>query len=368
MTNHYSRSRVFSRSLILLFLLAGFSASALAQEQREEHFFRISLVPGLSTSNTYSTANLSLNVLGGYHGAFHGFELGTVFNGNRYDVSGLQMAGVLNLNQQQALGLFLSGGLNIAGALDGGMLAGIGNIGRERARGIMLAGGFNYAKVQQKGLMVAGAVNVAGESNGLSLAPINIADEQKGVQFGVVNIAGEQEGTQIGIINIVSEENEGTPIGLLSFVKGGRYNVDVWSNATGFINGGVRLGTESIYNVLSIGYNPFYGDNLWQVGIGIGYHYELNHNGDGLETDLMYYHVNHDGQWTEETSFHGQWRIHYTRSFTDGVALFTGPSLNLLLTDESLPTEQVPYTLFEQSPGSNELLWWVGWSLGVELF
>src|SRR5699024_2289331 len=318
----------------------------------DETTVQVSFVPGLSTSDSYSSSQVSFNIIGGYNGAFHGFELGSVFNSNRYDVSGLQIAGAVNLNQQQARGLLLAGALNLTKTFSG----------------VSLAGAANITKTHTRGLMAAGGINIVRTTSGVTLAPINVTRNQKGTQIGVINRTKRLEGTQIGIINIVNENNGGTPIGLLSFVKNGRYNIDVWGSETGFINGGMRFGTEEIYNILSIGFNPFYGNNLWQVGLGIGYHYALNERGDGLETDLTTYQLNYDGKWTTEVSKHFQWRMHYVHGFTKDVRLFVGPSLNLLLTDKELSASHVPYTIFDHSSGSNQLRWWIGGTLGIEFF
>jgi hypothetical protein len=342
--------------IFLFFGLLGISQFTWAQSTNQKigskTTFQVSLVPGLSTSDSYSTSQVSLNIIGGYNGSFHGFELGAAFNANRYNISGLQLGGVVNANQQEAHGLLLAGGLNIS----------------QTFSGVSFAGAVNITKNHTDGLMAAGGINIVRETRGLNIASFNVAKNQMGTQIGVFNIGRRLEGTQIGIINIVSENNGGTPIGLLSFVKNGRYNVDLWGSETGFINGGIRFGTETIYNILSIGYNPFYGDNLWQVGLGIGYHYELNENGDGLETDLAIYNVNYGGKWTTKTSNHIQWRLHYTHSFTESIGIFVGPSLNLMITDKKLSVPQVPYTIYDHSSSSDQMRGWIGGTLGIELF
>lgn len=349
--------KVIFYGFIMFIMLSGISqrvwGQSSDQKSAKETTLQVSFVPGVSTSDSYSKSQISFNILGGYNGGFHGIELGSVFNGNRYDVSGLQMTGAVNFNQQQTSGLLLSGALNILNTFSGGA---------------SFAGAANITKDHAHGLMAAGGINIVRDTRGLNIAPVNVARNQMGTQLGVLNTAKWQEGTQIGIINIVGENNGGTPIGLLSIVKDGRYDVDIWSSETGFINGGLRLGTEEIYNILSIGYNPFHGDDLWQVGLGIGYHYSFNQKGTGLETDLMNYHLNYDGKWTTETSNHIQWRMHYVHAYTKGVRLFIGPSVNLLITDKELPASHVPYTIYEHSSGSNQLRWWIGWSLGFELF
>ncbi|HLR32694.1 MAG TPA: hypothetical protein VK074_09395, partial [Fodinibius sp.] len=285
-----------------------------------------------------------------------------------YD-GGVNASGLVNVNRNAAKGILLAGSVNYTRRFTGGLMAsGALNISRRETNGALLSGGLNIVGTQQSGLMMAGGLNLANEARGVTISPIDIAGDHSGVQIGVLNISGRHSGTQIGVINVVGENDGSKPIGLLSFVKDGRFDVDLWGSETGFVNGGIRLGTEEIYNVVSIGYNPFHGNDMWQVGLGIGYHYSFNDSGKGLETDLMNYHVNYDGKWTDEISNHIQWRMHHVYPFAEDVRIFYGPSLNLLITDEELSAPQVPYTIYDHSAGSSQMRWWVGWSLGIELF
>lgn len=384
--------------LALFQAVFGQSSSATSEP---DHTLQISFVPGVSTSDSRSTSRISFNIIGGYNGGFHGFELGWLLNANRYNVSGVQLVGLANVNRQQARGVIAGGGINYSNLFAGGVnISGALNLNRTEAKGIFLAGGVNYTGQLSKGLMtggavnissrethgilVAGGVNIAGnqlggvmlagglnisdETHGVTVSPINIAKNHSGVQFGILNITGRQNGAQIGIINIVGKESEGTSIGLLSFVKGGRLNANFWSSETGFINGGIRIGTRQIYNVLSIGYNPFHEDNLWKLGIGLGYHNTLDDKGNGIETDLIHYNVNYDEFWSKKTSSLIRWRIHYTRSFAGNFGIFTGPSVNVLIVNENLSSSFVPYTIVDEPSRGNRIQGWVGWTLGVELF
>lgn len=377
-----------------------FSQSTAASFEPDDTF-QLSFVPGVSTSDSRSTSRVSFNIIGGYNGGFHGFELGWLLNANRYNVSGVQLAGLANVNRQQATGVLAGGGLNYSESFAGGvnisgamnlnrteakgvflagganytgqftaglMTAGAVNISNRETRGVLIAGGANIAGNQMDGLILAGALNVSDEAHGVAISPINIAKTHTGVQFGVFNITGRQNGTQIGIINIAGQESEGKSIGLLSFVKGGRLNANFWSSETGFINGGIRIGTQQIYNVLSIGYNPFQDGNLWKLGIGLGFHKSLDNNGNGIETDLMHFNINYDKFWSEDTSSLIRWRAHYTRSFSEQLGLFTGPALNVLIVNEDFSSSFVPYAIVDEHSGSNRIKGWIGWTLGLKLF
>jgi hypothetical protein len=367
-----------SNKILTLFFLAiiitfGLFQDAAGQSETgtsgHDQTFQISLLPGISNTSSYSTSRISFNIIGGYNGSFHGFEIGSAFNMNRYNIRGLQVGGVANINSDKASGLLLSGGLNYSNQFSAGlMLGGIVNISPRKANGVLLTGGLNYTYLQHRGLMLAGVTNISEEAHGVSISPLNISKNHTGVQVGVLNVTRNQKGTQVGLFNFVGEGSDGSVIGLLSFVRDGRYNLDLWANETGFVNGGVRIGTKTIYNVLNIGYNTFHGDNLWQIGIGIGYHYQPEESRNGLETDLIYYNVNHDGKWTTDVSNHTQLRFHYIRTIMGGMSLFTGPSLNLSLSNENLSSDHIPYHISEQTIGSNKLRWWLGWTLGIQPF
>jgi hypothetical protein len=262
---------------------------------------RISIVPGLSTGDSHSISNISFSLLGGRHGAFRWLEMASVFNINRYDVRGVQLAGILNLDHRVARGFIA--------------------------------------------------------------APVNVTGSQAGLQLGVLNVTGERKGTQIGLINVVREAQAGASIGLLSFVRGGRVDASLWTNETRFINAGVRVGTERVYNTLSLGSNRSHDEHLWQVGLGLGYHHRLG-SGSALETDIMHAHVNHGG-WTAKNNDHTQARVVYVHRVGHRKHLFTGPSLNLLVADSTLPAPFVRRTFSERTSGANILRWWTGWTFGI---
>src|SRR5690625_628940 len=182
--------KVTSLSLICLVAIFGIVHSVAAQSNEEpsgkESIFQVSFVPGVSTSDSYSTSQVSINILGGYNGTFHGFEIGSIFNGNRYDVSGLQMSGLVNMNKQRAAGVLLAGALNLTGYYDGGVNAsGLVNVNRNTAKGVFLAGSVNYTRRFSGGLMASGALNISRrETNGALLS-------------GGLNIVGTQQ-SEIG--------------------------------------------------------------------------------------------------------------------------------------------------------------------------
>src|SRR5699024_6766712 len=193
-----SLRKITSFSLICLFAICGTVHSVAAQSNEEpsgkENTFQVSFVPGVSTSDSYSTSQVSINILGGYNGAFHGFEIGSIFNGNRYDVSGLQMSGLVNMTKPRATAVLLAGALNLTGYDDGGVNArGLVNVNRNAAKGILLAGSVNYARRFTGGLMASGALNISRrETNGALLSGgLNIVGTQQSglMMAGGLNLA-----------------------------------------------------------------------------------------------------------------------------------------------------------------------------------
>jgi hypothetical protein len=344
--------------------------------------FQLSFFPCLSTSGTDASKyafKYSFNIISGYNGALeNGYEFGGVFNINRYysdgfqlagvgnytqgpssgvmmagavniageTMTGIQMSGAINYSRLQMEGIQMAGALNLSGRAEGMQLAGGANISLGRmegfmvggglnlatssAEGFMVAGGANIAVDQMEGFLVAGGLNYARQLNGFVVAPLNISGSMSGFQAGVVNVTGKAEGLQLGVLNYANEM-EGAPIGFLSIVKNGRYNLDVWASDGGFVNAGIKLGTQDIYNQLSMGYNPTLDRDTWQVGWSIGSFRPKKHV--DLYSDFSVFSIYTDS-WKEETNLLFKYRFMLGKELTKGVSIYGGPTLNALFADE----------------------------------
>lgn len=385
--------------------------------QMEYRLFRFALVPGLSTNGIDATdyaSKYSLNILAGYNGALdNGFELGGLVNANKYyshgvqiaglanysgeetagvqlaglgsysgddmqgiqfaglsnwaaeDMQGIQFSGILNFAGENSQGLQFTGGLNIArNDMQGLMGSGIGNISTGNMQGLLFSGAFNITTGDMQGIVASGGFNYAKYFQGISMAPLNINKQFQGIQVGNVNVAREGQGIQIGLINY-AKEFEGVPVGLISYYGNGRTNVDTWTSETGFTNVGLKLGTEPVYNMISIGYNPLLDRDVWQVGWSIGrlHQYERHY----LYTDFSYFKIN-EGDWTEDLNSIFKYRLLFGKELGSGFKFYGGPTLNMLISRVPESDDYTLYRLFDFEAKGRQYVFWVGCSLGIELF
>lgn len=416
------------RSILLAACLLLAAASTLSAQDREDPYedrrsrlglthttFRVALVPGLSTNGLEAdrvASRYSWNILAGYNGALEGgFELGGLLNINRYYAHGVQLAGLANLSGREtagvqlagllnysardmqglqfaglmniglddlqglqfaglgnwsggyAQGLQFSGVLNYAGSMQGLFFAGVGNYGGEEMQGIMSSGVFNAAADMQ-GLMFSGVLNLSEYMQGIALSTINISKEFQGIQAGVANLVEEGQGIQVGVVN-VGRHFEGVPVGLISFYENGRHNVDVWTGDGGFTNVGLKLGTEEVYNMISVGYNPLLDGDVWQVGWSIGY--EREYRNYFTYGDFSWFHVN-EGGWTEDLNSIFKYRWLFGTGLGEGIRLYGGPTFNLMVSRTSGSADYTWYDLYRFGAKGRDYTFWIGYALGIELF
>lgn len=415
----------FKTVLVVLFFSIGGALSVQAQDVPDQHsikhgleyrMFRVALIPGLSTNGIDATkyaSKYSFNILAGYNGALvKGFELGTLVNANKYHAHGVQIAGLANYSGEETAGIQLAGigsysgdemqGIQLAGvgnwATDGlqgiqlsgvfnlsggdyqglqftgginiarndmqGLLgAGLGNISGGNMQGLLFSGIFNVTKNEMQGLTASGIFNYAESFEGLTFSTININQRFEGIQVGALNIAEEGEGIQLGLINY-ADEFYGLPVGLISYYGNGRRNIDTWTSETGFTNVGLKLGTKSDYNMISIGYNPLLDRDVWQVGWSYGklHDYE-NHF---LYNDFSYFKVN-EGGWTKDLNSIFKYRLLFGKEFSEAIKLYGGPTFNMLISRVADSNDYTFYRLFDFEAKNRQYVFWVGFSFGIEL-
>lgn len=127
--------------------------------------WRVTLVPPISTNGTATTnysAKYSLNLIAGYHGALDGYEVGALFNYNKFYSYGFQLAGLANATGGEMLGFNISGLANYSGDdMNGIQISGITNFSNDMLEGVQLAGVFNYSVRGSSGMQFAGAANIS---------------------------------------------------------------------------------------------------------------------------------------------------------------------------------------------------------------
>lgn len=415
-------------SFLFIILLLAASHSDLAAQDRDDYderrsrigleyrMFRVALVPGLSTNGIDAdeyASRYSLNILGGYNGALErGFELGGLANINKYYVHGVQLAGLANISGEETSGVQLSGifnysgeemqgiqlsgaaniskddmqGIQITGAVNwsegnaqGIQLSGAANIAHGDMQGLYLTGALNYAADNLQGIMMGGAVNYAGGDmqgimlsgalnysdmfQGIALGGINVAKEFQGIQAGAINVTGYGQGIQVGVINY-GRRLEGLPVGLISYYEDGRTDMDIWTSDGGFVNYGLKLGTEDIYNMISVGYNPALSRDVWQVGWSIGSLREYKNHFQ--YSDLSIFKIN-EGGWTDELNSLIKYRLLFGKDFGRGIQVYGGPTLNLLISRVEGSSDYTWYTLYSFGAKGRDYRFWIGYSIGFEL-
>ncbi len=216
--------------MIVLMLSPGL---LLAHEEKLKYRpFQVSFAYPLGTNglNAFQYTNgISFNILYGLNGGLAGVEVGSVFNYIHHDANGIQIAGVFNLIRKQSNGVFVSGATNLhLGSVKGTSISGVLNLGGGHSDGLFIAGGANVLLRTFDGVAITGGANIVmGDAEGFSIAPVNIYLKKfSGVQIGVVNMVGKMDGLQVGVVNIVNDGTKALPIGLVSFVRNGYFELE----------------------------------------------------------------------------------------------------------------------------------------------
>ncbi|PAU95501.1 hypothetical protein CK503_00095 [Aliifodinibius salipaludis] len=298
-------------------------------------------------------------------GNIEGLQSAGVFNVARNDIQGLQFSGILNLSGDSIEGMQYAGAFNIAkNDIQGLLVSGVGNISGGNIQGLLVSGFANIARQDMQGIITSGGINYAKTFQGISLSSVNISQDFQGIQLGLANIVDEGQGIQAGLINY-GNEFEGIPVGLISYYRDGRQNLDFWTTETGFTNIGIKLGTEQVYNMLSVGFNPLLNRDVWQVGWSIGKLREYeNHD---LYSDFSYFKIN-EGSWTKDLNSILKYRLLFGKEVNEDFKFYSGPTLNMLISRLQGSDDYAPYRLFDIKAKGRQYVFWIGATLGIELF
>lgn len=221
-------------------ILAILALNAHAQNTK---FIHVSIVQTVGTDGKESKNNdynFSLNLFSGTVRSIKGAEIGTFYNQNNGDMTGVQSSGILNVTKGNVVGYQNAGITNVSGNVTGIQHAGISNHAKDFI-----------------GWQTAGIVNTAHNMVGIQTS-------------GILNKAKTLKGVQVGLINIADSVEKGGGIGLLNFYKKGGYREFEVSLAD-YQNIGLnfKTGTKQIYSILSVGYN-FTPKSLLVSGFGLG--------------------------------------------------------------------------------------------------
>ncbi len=230
--------------------------------------------------------------------------------------------------------------------------------------GLEFGGLMNYNSENVLGVQVAGISNIAGgELNGIQIA-------------GIFNKAKKvKKGIQIGLVNI-SEENEGVPLGLFSYVQKVGIDFDLWVDEQGFLYLGAKSGTESFYNTPFIGirggrktmatYGGMYG---WRKELFESFYLNIDISSQGI--------INRFDKFSTMLNMMSKLRIiseiFLWKSGKLGVSIFGGPVFNAYLSAEDSEDFIYPLLIYKyDSPCDCGTIfrqrYWLGFVLGIRLY
>jgi len=286
--------------------------------------------------------NFSLNILYGLNGGVLGAEMGSIINFNRGNVKGIQMSGVLDLNTGYTKGIQMAGVINLnSGGMEGIQLAGVSNINMSDAMGLQAA--------------VANFV----------------VGDFKGIQMGVLNFAGNLKGIQLGVVNVVGNADNGIPVGILSFVRNGHYELEVTGGEVMYLNLNYKMGIEKFYTIFKGGLTYFKQEPVYSFGLGFGGTFGISDKSK-LSIDASGNQIVYKNDWTGmDQNLLNKLDINYKFGITPHFSLMIGPSFNLYLTEEIVDGEygtlEIPYHLFSNvnSDSGIRIFGWVGLNAGL---
>jgi len=370
------------------------------------------------TKSAEKCYHFSVNILGGVTGQLKGFEIGSLYNINKYGAHGAQFAGIFNfthagnpeINSRNAqfAGIFnhtqKGNSAQFAGIFNNGDMAylqagGIFNIANKSYA--QFAGVFNIAKktgTQFGGIFnishktiaqFAGVFNVGDTAHFQAAGIWNSAKKTKCQLAGIANVAQESVCQIAGVVNVtkkgrfqlgvinVRDTADGISLGVINIVKKGGV-LEAGIEASEFVHTALtfRSGVPRLYSIISVGYN--YTENFWTVGSGLGTRFKLVGNlGFNLELTYktLYYRDNFfktNYRWASLIQFSPQLNYRFAKHFK----IYAGPSFNLFYeySDNifgNYHITKVPYSLYHKklpsvALSSRTLDLWIGVVGGIK--
>lgn len=386
--------------------------------------FQLTFITPMGTNGIESgkyTNIISFNMFAGYSGGLQGVEFGGFSNAEHGNVRGAQFAGFTNVVTGNVYGAQFSGFTNVVRKdLTGGQFTGFSNVVVGNVSGIQACGFSNVVKEDMELVQIAGFSNVVnGKTNGAQIAGfMNVArkdidgfqlagfanvaannahavqiagfsntakDTLTGVQIsGFINTAKHVNGSQIGFINVCDSMENGIPLGFLSIVKKGYHKLEVGGSESFYATASVKLGVPRFYNILSMGIKPegdmFYWGPGYGIGTELGITEKMNMNIDVISYAIFDSEHNwkvepwEGGNWDYEYSSLNTLSINLSRNFTKNIALYGGPSFNVLVSNETdnqgnlIGTDLAPYKMYKETYDETVLEMYLGFKAGLRFF
>lgn len=357
------------------------------------------------------TNNFSLNMLVGLNGGVDGVEIGGLGNINNGQINGAQFGGLFNIGHGDVAGAQFAGNVNFThGNVGGAQISGLGNITTGNVEGIQAAGILNFNKGDMKHIQLSGLINSNyGNANGLQVAGIlnsnlnnnkkdvqlvqisglvnqnaskmdgaqitsilNIStDTVKGAQIGLINIAKHVEGTQIGLINLCTDDSSNVvPVGMVSFVKGGLFELELGASDFLYANLNYKMGVEKFYTIFKLGYSVSNNGSVYSYGFGLGKYFNLNEN-NKISLDISSSNLSERLFMATSFDLVNKLDLTFKHSFTENLSFYVGPSFNIYLSEDygqgETPLITPMYTIAKDSYNRVNTYTWVGANAGISL-
>lgn len=299
---------------------------------------------GMQASGAYSQTGSSST----------GAQLAGAVNNSGGDIKGMQAAGAINVTRGTVTGAQMAGAINYSQGNSGLQAAGAVNVNIDTMYGAQMAGGINYAK-SVNGVQIAGAINIS-------------TDTMRGAQLSaVVNYATVLKGVQIGMVNY-ADSSDGYSIGLISIVRRGYHQVQIYTNEILDLNVAYKSGNHKLYSLLLAGMSL--GDKTaYSFGYGIGHAFKVSAVANiTAELTSQYLYL---GNWDSSNSM-VRLQTAWNRRLAKNITFFAGPSFTVYYSDKldvsdphhemKVPRHYSPFTM------GGGVTAWFGWHIGVGFF
>ncbi len=301
---------------------------------------------------------------------FRGFQVAGIANRTQV-FEGMQVAGIYNELKDSIVGMQMSGGVNIVPKLTGAQVSGVLNKAEKGEKIMQVSGVVNMINSEFYGIQVAGVSNHSIGVEGIQVAGIaNMnRDTIDGIQIsGILNKTKVNKGVQVGLIN-VAEESNGISIGLVNWIGNGMKAIEVGANEVFFAQLKFKHGQPNFYIIYSAGLRPddpeFFGG-----GLGVGSRMkEWNKMALTLEAGVSYIH---ESQNAFESNFNYRLETLFSYQFGTHFMVLLGPSINyhnLSLKDNvdgSIVSDVISSPWLEYKSNRKIRQYWMGGSIGIQ--
>jgi hypothetical protein len=259
--------------------------------------------------------------------------------------------------------------VGLAAGVYGGEAAAIVNLDTQLVCGAQAAGIANAVGGHVKGAQVAGVANLArGRVEGAQVSGVfNGAGSVAGAQVGLVNVAGEVRGAQVGLFNYA--EDSDASIGLVSIVRRGRTQLQLWGTEWRFAGAGIKHGGRRVHGIYGAGGRAPVDDEPARpvVALGIGVRFEPS-DGWWIDLDAVGHGLVPTGS-VEGNVLVGSVGPLVGVRVVDSISLYVAPTYNVGLAVDSASADMSIVGGHDLRRGERwSLRGWPGLAAGVQMF